>query len=111
MQGIYNETDGKYDFTFENLQANDGKLIPTDHVNHWFTDEGIWQDVDDEFFFSPDDASLQKIKRSAAIMLNLDCSSSMAGDKLSISGSCAFTTSARGFWSTSRYFSTRSTGP
>lgn len=82
VQGVYNETDGKYDFTFENLQANDGKLIPTDHVNHWFTDEGIWQDVDDEFFFSPDDASLQKIKRSAAIMLNLDCSSSMAGDKL-----------------------------
>lgn len=81
VKGIYNDTDGKYDFTFDDLQSNDGSLIPTDHVNHWFTDEGIWQDVDDEFFFSPDDASIQKIKRSAAIMLNLDCSKSMNGEK------------------------------
>mgnify|MGYP001661189844 CR=1 FL=1 len=83
VKGIYNEADGKYDYIFENLQADDGSLIPTDHVNHWFTDEGIWQDVDDEFFFSPDDASLEKIKRSAAIILNLDCSKSMNGEKLS----------------------------
>ncbi len=81
VMGVYNENDGKYDFTFEDLQAIDGKLIPTDHVNHWFTDEGVWQDVDDEFFFNPDDATVQKIKRSAAIMLNLDCSKSMNGTK------------------------------
>ncbi len=81
VMGVYNESDGKYDFTFEDLQAIDGKLIPTDHVNHWFTDEGVWQDVDDEFFFNPDDATVQKIKRSAAIMLNLDCSKSMNGTK------------------------------
>lgn len=82
VEGVYNEAEGKYDFTFDGLQSNDGTLIPVDNVNHWFTDEGIWQDVDDEFFFAPDDATLQKIKRSVAIMLNLDCSSSMKGDKL-----------------------------
>lgn len=82
VQGIYNETTGKYDFVFEGLQSEDGSLIPTDNVKHWYTDEGVWQDVDDEYYFSPDDASVEKIKRSAAIMLNLDCSSSMKGEKI-----------------------------
>lgn len=75
-----NETE-KYDYTFKGLKAADGTLISTTNVQHWFTDDGIWQDVDDEFFFNPDDATLEKIKRSAAIMLNLDCSSSMNGEK------------------------------
>lgn len=82
VEGKYDPTKSKYEFTFENLKADDGKLLPTDHVQHWFTDEGIWQDADDEFLFSADDASLEKIKRSVAIMLNLDCSYSMNGEKL-----------------------------
>lgn len=82
VQGSYNEETGKYDYVFDGLKANDGTLIPTTKVQHWFTDEGIWQDVDDEFFFDPEDASLEKIKRSAAIVLNLDCSKSMDGQKL-----------------------------
>lgn len=81
--GVFDAETGKYDYTFEGLKANDGTLIPTTIVQHWFTDEGTWQDVDDEFFFNPDDATLEKIKRSAAIMLNLDCSKSMDGQKLS----------------------------
>ncbi len=81
--GVLDNETGKYNYTFEGLKADDGSLIPTTNVQHWFTDDGIWQDVDDEFYFNPDDASLEKIKRSAAIMLNLDCSSSMNGEKLS----------------------------
>lgn len=79
--GVYNEEEDKYDFVFEGLKANDGSLIPTTKVQHWFTDEGVWQDFDDEFFFDPADAELEKIRRSAAIILNLDCSKSMQGDK------------------------------
>lgn len=79
--GVYNEEEDKYDFVFEGLKANDGSLISTTKVQHWFTDEGVWQDFDDEFFFDPADAELEKIRRSAAIILNLDCSKSMQGEK------------------------------
>ena len=82
LLGVFNEESGKYDYAFDGLKSDDGTLIPTTMVQHWFTDEGTWQDVDDEFFFNPDDATLEKIKRSAAIMLNLDCSKSMNGQKL-----------------------------
>lgn len=81
VPGVRN-SEGKYSFTFDGLQTPDGTLIPSDHVMHWITDEGVWQDYDDEF--SKDQGknhSIQKIKRSAAIMLNLDCSSSMSGEK------------------------------
>ncbi len=81
LVGVYNEDEDKYDFVFEGLKANDGNLIPTTNVLHWFTDEGVWQDFDDEFFFNPADAELEKIRRSAAIILNLDCSKSMQGEK------------------------------
>ncbi len=80
--GVYDEESGKYDYVFEGLKANDGSLIPTTQVQHWFTDEGRWQDVDDEFFFDPDDATVEKSKSSLAIMLHLDCSKSMDGSKL-----------------------------
>lgn len=79
VKGVFDKIKRKYAFTFENLKANDGNLIPTDHVMHWFTDEGIWQDYDNEFTFNPDDdVEIEKIKSSVGIMLNLDCSYSMS---------------------------------
>lgn len=65
-----------YVFTFENLQSLDGSAIPVDKVQHWFTEEGYWNH-DDEFTFDSGDIDIEKIKRSAAIVLNLDCSSSL----------------------------------
>ena len=68
-----------YVYTFEGLQGPNGELVPTEYVRHWYTEEGVWQ-KDSEFTFDPGTVSMEKIKRSAAILLNLDCSSSL-GDK------------------------------
>lgn len=68
-----------YIFKFENLKSLDGTAIPVDNVQHWFTEEGYWNH-DEEFTFDPGDIGLEKIKRSAAIILNLDCSSSLGED-------------------------------
>ena len=78
VQGVRNE-DNFYVFTFEGLQSTTGEKVPGEYVQHWYTEEGIWQ-KDSEFVFDPGTVGLEKIKRSAAIMLNLDCSSSLEGD-------------------------------
>ena len=52
----------------------------------------------------------EMIRNEPVIRTILDNADIRAGvDVLDVA--CAFTTSARGFWSTSRHFSTRSTGP
>lgn len=78
VKGFKNE-ENFYEFTFEGLQSTDGKLIPVDAVSFWYTENGVWQ-YDSEFTFKPDDFTIEKIKRSAAIILNLDCSHSLQGE-------------------------------
>ncbi|MDO5394888.1 MAG: Ig-like domain-containing protein [Bacteroidales bacterium] len=78
VPGVFDEKKF-YNFTFEGLQSLDGEKIPIDHVQHWRTEGGVWE-KDIEYTFDPGKAGIEKIKRSAAIMLNLDCSSSL-GDK------------------------------
>ena len=78
VNGVKNDANF-YVFTFEDLQSLDGELVPTDCVQHWYTEEGVWQ-KDSEFSFDPGDVSIERIKRSAAILLNLDCSSSLGSD-------------------------------
>lgn len=69
-------TDGFYEYLFEGIQSENGELVSNQYVQHWYTDDGIWQ-KDSEFVFDPSNFSTKKIKRSAAILLNLDCSSSL----------------------------------
>lgn len=68
-------------FEFENIKAADGELLSLDYVNEYYYTGGYWQ-VNSEFDKGED---LQEdVKRSsAAIMLVLDCSSSLQsnGDK------------------------------
>ena len=75
----YKNEENFYVFTFDGVQAADGTLVPTDNVLHWYTEGGVWE-KDSEFDFDPGDVSVEKIERSAAIILNLDCSSSLEGD-------------------------------
>lgn len=68
--------DNFYVFTFEGLQTSDEGLVPKDCVQHWYTNEGVWQ-KNSEFVFDPGSVTMEKIERSAAVLLNLDCSSSL----------------------------------
>lgn len=78
VAGVRN-AQGFYEYFFEGIQSNDGALVSGDYVKHWYTEDDVWQ-KDSEFVFDPNDFSVEKIKRSAAIMLNLDCSSSLGSD-------------------------------
>ena len=69
-----------YKLEFEGIQANDGSPITQDKIQYWRTKQGSWG-LNSEF--DPNNnAILDKINRTAAIMLNLDCSGSL-GDKFS----------------------------
>lgn len=78
VAGVRN-AQGFYEYFFEGIQSNDGELVSGDYVKHWYTEDDVWQ-KDSEFVFDPNDFSVEKIKRSAAILLNLDCSSSLGSD-------------------------------
>lgn len=78
VKGVRNENNF-YVFTFEGIQSLDGKLVSGDKVQHWYTEDGYWQ-KDSEFTFDPGSVGLEKIRRSAAVLLNLDCSSSLGDD-------------------------------
>lgn len=70
------EPDYKYSYTFEELKTDDGKLIDTSLVAIWRYQDGGWTDPDAETG-KVKDHDIEKIKRSIAIILNLDCSSSL----------------------------------
>ena len=70
------DAQGFYEFTFEGIQADNGKLVPDDYQQRWYTTSGIWE-FDSEFDPAQSDWTTQTVKRSAAILLNLDCSSSL----------------------------------
>ncbi|MBR5856859.1 MAG: Ig domain-containing protein, partial [Bacteroidales bacterium] len=82
IAGLKN-VDGFYEFVFEGIQSLDGELIPVDNVQHWYKEDSIWE-KDSEFEFDPGDVGIEKIKRSAAIILNLDCSSSLGDDFITL---------------------------
>lgn len=86
VTGIKNDS-GFYEYTFEGIQSLDGELISVDNVQHWYKEDDVWQ-KDSEFVFDPGDVGIEKIKRSAAILLNLDCSSSL-GDDFATLQTCA----------------------
>lgn len=83
--GIKNESNNKYAYLFEGLQTTNGALIPTNNVQYWYKEGTVWQ-KDSEFYFDPGTAGIEKVKRSAAILLNLDCSSSLGDDFVSLQG-------------------------
>ncbi len=70
------DAQGFYEFTFEGVQADNGELVPEDYQQRWYTTSGIWE-KDSEFDPAQNAWSTQTVKRSAAIFLNLDCSSSL----------------------------------
>ena len=73
------DAQGFYEFTFEGVQADNGKLVPEDYQQRWYTTSGIWE-KDSEFDPAQNAWSTQTVKRSAAIFLNLDCSSSLGAE-------------------------------
>lgn len=77
VAGVKNES-GFFRYTFEDLHSLDGELIPSQYVTHWYTEGGIWQ-KDTEFVFDPT-RGIEKKKQTAAILLNIDCSSSLEGN-------------------------------
>ncbi|MCQ2216498.1 MAG: hypothetical protein MJZ31_11365 [Bacteroidales bacterium] len=75
---LYGEQDGIFvTFTFEGVQADSKVLIPRDYMQMWtyIASTEQWQ-VNSEFD-KEGESELQTEKRSAAIMLVLDCSSSL----------------------------------
>ena len=80
--GVKNESNNKYIYTFEGIQSLDGEIVPTNNVQHWYTSDGIWE-LNSEFFY-PGTTDISKVKRSAAILLNIDCSSSLGTDFASL---------------------------
>ncbi len=73
------DAQGFYEFTFEGIQADNGKLVPDAYQQRWYTTNGIWE-LDSEFDSTQNEWSTQTVKRSAAIFLNLDCSSSLGAE-------------------------------
>lgn len=68
-------------FEFENIKAADGELLSLDYINEYYYTGGYWQ-VNSEFD-KGEDLQVNVKRSSAAIMLVLDCSSSLQsnGDK------------------------------
>ena len=75
-----------FEFTFENLQLLNGAPINKENIKYWFTEGGNWVTSSETNQFSI--PTLEKIKRTAVIMLNLDCSSSLGSD-FSVMQRCA----------------------
>ena len=68
-------------FTFSGLQSKDDALISEEKIDHWLynKDNGKWVSNHNEFNAS-EQASVYNEKRSAIIMLNMDCSKSLGTD-------------------------------
>ena len=80
VSGILN-ADNSYTYAFEGIQAIDGGIVSGDYVQYWFTEDGMWG-RDAGFIFDPATIGIERVKRSTAIMLNIDCSSSLNGEGL-----------------------------
>ncbi len=80
---LQGQADGliKVVFEFENIKAADGELLSSDYINEYYYTGGYWQ-VNSEFD-KDEDLQVDVKRSSAAIMLVLDCSSSLQsnGDK------------------------------
>ncbi len=80
---LQGQADGviKVVFEFENIKAADGELLSLDYINEYYYTGGYWQ-VNSEFD-KGEDLQVNVKRSSAAIMLVLDCSSSLQsnGDK------------------------------
>ena len=68
----------KISFDFVNLKDADGNNLSLDYVNEYYLDGSYWQ-VNSEFD-KGDDIDVKVERSSAAIMLVLDCSSSLQSD-------------------------------
>lgn len=67
-------------FTFEGIQTDNNKLIVKDFIDEWIyiSSSNQWQ-INSEFI-KDQDSKVETEERSAAIMLVLDCSSSLGND-------------------------------
>lgn len=70
----------KYQFTFENLRDKNNNLIKTGEINFWHCNSAtpIWQPHTE--FGGGSDVNTETAYTSAAIMLVMDCSSSLGSD-------------------------------
>ena len=74
--GVRNLTDTKYSYTFKDIQSLDGELIDTSYAVIWRNEGTGWvSNINESSGVTGSD--IEKVKRSAAIILNLDCSSSL----------------------------------
>lgn len=65
-------------FTFKDIMTDNNKVISPEFIDEWYTSSGNWQ-INSEFV-KDRDAWVETESRSAAIMLLLDCSSSLKND-------------------------------
>lgn len=65
-------------FTFDSIVNLDGDLIVQGNVQEWLYQNGSW--VKNSEFEPGEQASVVKEKKSAVVMLNLDCSTSLGDD-------------------------------
>jgi len=74
LEGVY-DGDIMVEFTFENVKMADGSKVSLDHLSEYYWRRTYWQ-VNSEFN-NADDVQVGVSHTSAAIMLALDCSSSL----------------------------------
>ena len=76
-----------YKLMFNDLQFNDGQPVVEDNVKYWWTKQDVW--IQNSEFVSGKNTDLERIQRTAAIMLNLDCSSSLKTEGFNVLKSAA----------------------
>ena len=76
-----------YKLIFDDLQCNDGEPVVEDNVKYWWTKQDVW--IQNSEFVSGKNTDLERIQRTAAIMLNLDCSSSLKTEGFNVLKSAA----------------------
>lgn len=69
----------RYHYTIEGVETDNGELIQPQNMVLWYTTPYGW--ASDKKEITPDqEPILKKVKRSAAVMLNLDCTNSLDTD-------------------------------
>ncbi len=67
----------EYVYTFEGVQTETGETISKDNVSLWYKVDGKWVSDHEEITVPDKEYEIEKVKKTAAILLNLDCTSSL----------------------------------